>query len=31
VFERFLNHGWDDEGQVKVLVKWLGFPEQEAK
>jgi len=30
VFERFLNHGWDDEGQLKVLVKWFGFPEQEA-
>ena len=25
-----LNHGWDDEGQWKVLVKWFGFPEQEA-
>jgi len=21
VFERFLNHGWDDDGQLKVLVK----------
>ena len=30
VFERFLNHGWDDDGQFKVLVKWFGFPEQEA-
>jgi len=30
VFERFLNHGWDDDGQWKVLVKWFGFPEQEA-
>ena len=30
VFERFLNHGWDDNGQLKVLVKWFGFPEQEA-
>jgi len=30
VFERFLNHGWDDDGQLKVLVKWFGFPEQEA-
>jgi len=29
VFERFLNHGWDDDGQLKVLVKWFGFPEQE--
>jgi len=30
VFERFINHGWDDDGQLKVLVKWFGFPEQEA-
>jgi len=30
VLERFLNHGWDDEGQLKVLVKWFGLPEQEA-
>jgi len=30
VFERFLNHGWDDDGQLKVLVKWFGFPELEA-
>jgi len=30
VFERSLNHSWDDEGQLKVLVKWFGFPEQEA-
>jgi len=30
VFERFLNHGRDDDGQLKVLVKWFGFPEQEA-
>jgi len=29
-FERFLNHGWDDEGQLKVLVKSFGFPEPEA-
>jgi len=21
VFERFLNHGWDDEGYLKVLAK----------
>ena len=25
VFERFLTHGWNDDGQMKVLVKWLGF------
>jgi len=30
VLERFPNHGVDDEGQLKVLVKWFGFPEQEA-
>jgi len=30
VFERFRNHGWDDDGQLKVLVKWFGFPEQKA-
>jgi len=30
VFKRFLNHGWDHDGQLKVLVKWFGFPEQEA-
>jgi len=30
VFERFLNHGWDDDGQLNVLVKWFRFPEQEA-
>jgi len=30
VFERFLNHGWDDDGQLKVLFKWFGFPEQDA-
>jgi len=30
VFERFFNHGWDDDGHLKVLVKWFGSPEQEA-
>ena len=30
VFERFLNHCWDNDGQLKVLVKWFGFPEQKA-
>jgi len=30
VFERFLNHGWNDDGQLRVLVKWFGFREQEA-
>jgi len=31
VFERFLNHGWDDEGQLKVQVEWFGFSEQGAR
>ena len=30
VSERFLNHGWDDDGQLRVLVNWFGFPELEA-
>jgi len=30
VFDLFLNHGWDDDGQLKVLVKWFGFPEKGA-
>jgi len=30
VFERFLKHGWDDEGKLQVLVKWFGFREKEA-
>ena len=30
VFERFLNHGWDDEGPLKVLVKCFWSPEKEA-
>ena len=30
VFERFLNHCWDDDGKWKVLINWFGFPEQEA-
>jgi len=30
VFDRFRNHGWDDEGQLKVLGEWFGFPEQKA-
>jgi len=29
-YERFLNHGWDDEGKLKVLVKWFGFPQRRA-
>jgi len=28
VFEPFLNHGWDDDGQLQVLVKLFGFPKQ---
>jgi len=30
VFEQYLNHCWDDEGQLKALVKWFGFPGKEA-
>jgi len=30
VFERSLNHFWDDDGQLKILVKWFGFLEKEA-
>jgi len=30
VFEKFIKHGWNDDGQLKVLVKWFGFPEKEA-
>jgi len=30
LLERFLNHGWDDEEQLKVLVKWFRLPEKEA-
>jgi len=30
VFERFFDHGWDDGGQFKILVKLFGFVEKEA-
>ena len=30
VLDRFLNHGWCDEGQLKLLVKTLWFPDKEA-
>jgi len=30
VFESFIKHGWNDDGQLKLLVKWFGFPEGEA-
>jgi len=30
VFERFIKHGWNDDGQLKLLVKWFGFPKKEA-
>jgi len=30
VFEKFIKHGWSDDGQLKLLVKWFGFPEKEA-
>ena len=28
VFKRFVNDASDDEGQLKVLVKWFGLPEK---
>ena len=30
MFELFIKHGWNDNGQLKLLVKWFGFPENEA-
>jgi len=30
VFEKFIKHGCNDDGQLKLLVKWFGFPEKEA-
>ena len=30
VLDGFLSHGWCDEGQLKVLVKTLGFPDKQA-
>jgi len=30
VFEVFIEHGWNDDRQLKLLVKWFGFPEGEA-
>jgi len=30
VFEKFIEHGWNEDGQLKLLVKWFGFPEKEA-
>jgi len=30
VFKKFIKHGWNDDGQLKLLVKWFGFPEKEA-
>jgi len=29
VFESFIKHGWNDEGQLKLFVKWFGFTEKE--
>jgi len=29
VFEKFIKHGRNDDGQLKLLVKWFGFPEKE--
>jgi len=30
VFKRFIKHGWNDDGQLKLLVTWFGFPEKES-
>jgi len=30
VFEQYIKYGWNDDGQLKLLVKWFGFPEGEA-
>jgi len=30
VFKKFIKHGLNDDGQLKLLVKWFGFPETEA-
>jgi len=30
VFENCIKHGWNDDGQLKLLVKWFGLPEGEA-
>jgi len=30
VFEIFIKHGWNDDGQLKLLVRWFRFPEGEA-
>jgi len=30
LFEKFIKHGWNDDGQLKLLVKWFAFPEEEA-
>jgi len=30
VVEKFIKHGWDDDGQLKLLVQWFGLPEKEA-
>jgi len=30
VFEKFIEHGWNEDGQLKLLVKMFGFPEKEA-
>jgi len=30
VIENFIKHGWNNNGQLQVLIKWFGFPEREA-
>jgi len=29
-FVKLIKHGWNDDGQLKLSVKWFGFPEGEA-
>jgi len=29
VFDRFIKHGWNAHGQLKLLVKWIGIPGKE--
>jgi len=30
VCEKFIKHGWTDDVQLKLSVKWFGFPEKDA-
>jgi len=31
VFEKIIKHVWNGDGQLKLLEKWFGFPEKEAR